>query len=118
MPDLPHWFDKRREKQNERSRKQEREHARSVGGVVQAGSGSSWRRPQDVQQHLRPDGDTFLDQLKFTDKDGFRITAAECKRIHSDALRDGRTGRLIIDFEQHGVRVVCAIEVGTGSVTR
>lgn len=99
MAGLPEWFHKDRERQNTRSRKQERDYAQERQGKVQPGSGSSWRRPQDVQE------EGFLTQLKFTDKDSFTIKASEWKAIRNDALRDGREPRLVIEFSKHGFTV-------------
>jgi hypothetical protein len=96
---LPEWFHKDRERQNTRSRKQERDYAKERQGKVQAGSGSSWRRPQDVQEA------DSLTQLKFTDKDSFTINVKEWKGIRADALRDGREGKIVIEFSKHGIRL-------------
>lgn len=104
--DLPPWMSDKseRKKRNARSRRQERKRADEVGGHVQAGSGSSWRRPEDV---VGPDA---VEQLKFTDADGFRVTAAELERILDNALRNGREARLVIEFSRFDVRLVGTIE--------
>lgn len=106
MADLPHWMTGKGEKRtrNSRSRRQEQRRAEETGGKVQAGSGSSWRRPEDV---VTPE---TLEQLKFTDSDGFRVTAAECQRILGNALRTGREPIIVIEFSQHSIRVVGHIE--------
>jgi hypothetical protein len=100
--ELPAWFNDpgNRKKINERSARQERKRAEQVGGKVSAGSGSSYRSPQDV----RSEGE--LEQLKFTDKDSFTIKVDEWKKIRDDALRFGREPRMVIDFEQHGIRMI------------
>jgi hypothetical protein len=100
MSDLPAWFDQQRERNNRRSRQQERQHATANNGKVQAGSGSSWRAPQDVRTP------THLDQLKFTDAASFRIDIREWQRTRADALRDGREPRLVISFERYGISLV------------
>ena len=97
MGSLPAWWGRDKQRQNTRSRKQERDYAEEKQGKVQAGSGSSWRRPQDVQE------EGFLTQLKFTDKDSFALKASEWKQIREDALRDGREPKLVIEFSKHGI---------------
>lgn len=97
---LPEWWTRDRESRNARSRRQETRHARATGGKVQAGSGSSWRAKQDVKSS------DHLDQLKFTDRDSYRLTASELLTIEADALRDGRDGRLIIEFSNHDLTVI------------
>lgn len=103
MP-LPIWFDKNREKQNARSRRQEKDRAEQIGGRVQAGSGSSWRAPEDIR------AEEFLEQIKFTDSKGFRITVEEWQRLRGHAERDGRSPRLVIDFERFGIRLIVTEE--------
>lgn len=104
MTPLPPWFSKNREKINRRSRSQERRYAEENRGRVQAGSGSSWRAPQDVKE------DDYLTQLKFTDKQSFSIKVAEWKKIRKDAREAGRDPKLVIDFEKEGIRLIVTEE--------
>lgn len=101
QPDLPAWFgeqgDKRR--QNRRSRAQERKRAAETGGKVQRGSGTSWRARGDVRR------EEDLEQLKFTDAASYRVSVKEWQAIVADAQSQGREPVLIIDFEQHGLRL-------------
>lgn len=96
---LPRWWNNQRKQQNERSRKQEENHATRTGGQRQAGSGSSWRRPQDVREPDR------LAQVRYTDKKGYRISLVEWLQIRRDALNDGRQAVMIIDFDQARIRL-------------
>lgn len=100
MAELPPWFNKDRERRNARSRKQEKERAEEIGGRTQAGSGSSWRAPEDI----RAEG--FLEQLKFTDSKGFRVTVDEWKRIKKNANNAGRLPRMVIEFSEYGITLV------------
>lgn len=99
MTDLPNWFGNTRKRQNQRSKKQERNRAKETGGRVQAGSGSSWRAPQDNRTPER------LEQIKFTDKSSFTINVKEWLALEADALRDGRDPVFVIDFDKYGVRL-------------
>lgn len=103
---LPRWLDPANQKrrQNRRSGAQERQRAEDLGGRRQAGSGASWRAPQDV---ATPD---YLEQLKFTDAASFTVKVAEWLGLRADALRAGREPRMVVDFEAHGVRLVIVEE--------
>lgn len=105
---LPPWFDResshKRKQINKRSKKQESERAKQIGGRVQPGSGSSSRAPQDVRS------DEYMEQLKFTDQDGYRLTAKEWLGLAHDASTFGRTPRMVIDFEKYGIRLVITQE--------
>lgn len=104
--DLPPWFGDKGAKrtQNSRSRKQEKRRAEEVGGKVQAGSGSSWRRPEDVV------GPETVEQIKYTDAKGFAVKAAELERILQNALRNGREPVIVIEFSQQRIRLIGHIE--------
>lgn len=97
---LPKWFDKNRESVNRRSQEQERKRAKEIGGHVQAGSGSSWRAPQDVV------GKEHLEQLKFTDRKSITIHAEDWIQLRADASRSGREPRYILEFKQEGIRLI------------
>lgn len=101
MSDQPAWMEKpqRLRRQNARSRAQERSIARDVGGRVQAGSGSSRRAPQDVTT------DAEMYQIKYTDKDSYRLTSAEWERVRKDALTHGREPAMIVEFTKTGCRL-------------
>ena len=101
---LPHWFDKKLEKQNARSKAQERQIASLLGGRVQAGSGSSWRASQDVKS------DEELAQVKYTDKGSFVLKVSEMREVAKDASLAGRMPCMIVDFAQHGVRATITFE--------
>lgn len=98
----PSWNPRRRN--NQRSRAQEGKRAKQQGGRTQAGSGSSWRAPGDV---VTPD---YLEQLKFTDKESYRILLVEWKASQADAHRMGREGKWVIDFPQQRIRLVVTEE--------
>lgn len=73
--------------------------ARAEGGRIQAGSGSSRRAPQDVKS------DDSLSQVKYTDAQGYRLTASEWEHVRRDALRHGREAAMIIEFTRTGRRL-------------
>lgn len=103
MTDLPRWWDERKDR-NRRSRRQEKRIAKESGSRVQAGSGSSWRAPQDIK------GDEHLTQVKFTDRASYRLAAAELDAVLRDALQAGRDPRMILEFVSFGLRVTMDIE--------
>lgn len=102
MSDVPAWWreGQDREKQNRRSREQERNRAKATGGKVQAGSGSSWRAREDVKT---PD---YLEQLKFTDKKSFSLKLSEWKRIRDNAIKAGREPRMVVEFSGEQVTLI------------
>lgn len=106
MGDLPAWMsdadDKRR--QNKRSGAQERARAKQVGGRVQAGSGSSWRAPQDV---ISAD---YVEQIKYTDAASFILKIAELQGLLSDGYRAGKSPRMVVDFSAYGIRAIIDLE--------
>lgn len=97
---LPSWFDKERQDRNRESKRQEIDWAKKTGGRRSAGSGSSFRQPQDNRTA------THLDQIKFTRSGSFRISLGEWERIKSDALRAGRDPRLVIEFKPSGTTLI------------
>lgn len=102
---LPAWWDKaERRDRNARSKKQEKKIARRTGGRVQAGSGSSWRRPQDVVE------EGHVVQAKFTDKPSFTISMKEWAGIRKDAYALGRSPKMEIEFQKHKVKLVITEE--------
>ena|SRR5687768_1599960 len=108
MTNLPPWWDKesshKRKQINKRSEKQESDRAKQIGGRVQPGSGSSSRAPQDVRN------ESYLEQLKFTDADSFRLSVLEWLSGEADASRFGRSHRLLVDFDKYDVRLVITRE--------
>jgi hypothetical protein len=89
---MPKWFSDEgapRKERNRRSKKQETGRAKEIGGRATAGSGSSYRAPQDVFNR------DFLEQLKFTDKESFTIKLAEWEQLEADARRAGREPRWV-----------------------
>jgi hypothetical protein len=101
MGQLPGWLSGTggRKTNNRKSREYERRLARDTGGRTSAGSGSSWRAPEDVRS------DTHLIQHKFTGKRSFILTVTELERVFTNARRAGREGAIVIDFESVGLRV-------------
>lgn len=101
MNDLPSWWSKESglRSQNHRSARQERKVAKEVGGRVQAGSGSSWRAPEDIVS------DTHMIQHKGTKADSYRVVLKEWKRIIKNARQAGKEPALIIEFED-GTKVL------------
>jgi hypothetical protein len=97
---LPSWFEEHRKKQNARSKSQELDHARRMGGRVQPGSGSSPRARGDVRS------EEFLDELKYTDKASYSLKVDTLKKVFDDAIAQDREGRMIIEFSAHGITVV------------
>lgn len=99
--ELPSWMSSKSQKkrQNRRSAKHERDLARESGGRVTAGSGSSWRAPQDVST------DTHLIQHKYTDAASYRVSDTELSILEGDAARAGKEWALVINFERSGRRI-------------
>lgn len=98
---MPPWWGEsgKRRTINRKSAEYERKIAKDTGGRVSAGSGSSWRAPEDVRS------ETHLIQHKYTERKSFTLTVAELQRVFANAGRAGRDGALIIDFETYGLRV-------------
>lgn len=105
-PLLPPWMGDKaaRRVRNARSGRQERLRASEIGGRVQAGSGSSWRAPQDVVSAEK------LEQVKYTDKASFVLKSSELHKVMQDALDLGRSPQMLVDFTSHGLRAVITIE--------
>lgn len=97
---LPNWFDKERQDRNRESKRQEIDWAKKTKGTRSAGSGSSWRRPQDNRTAI------FLDQIKFTRAQSFRISLGEWQSLASDAAREGRDPRMVIEFKPSGITLI------------
>lgn len=102
MSDLPAWWGEAADKrvQNRRSAQKERKVAKETGGRVQAGSGSSWRAPQDVVT------DEEMIQHKYTDAKGYRLTVEEWEVVRRDALQAGREPAMIVEFTRTGRRLL------------
>lgn len=107
-PSLPSWWNTEaansRKKINARSKEQERDRARQIGGRVQPGSGCSSNAPQDVRSN------EYMEQLKFTDKGSYRLTAKEWLGLRADSDRFGRSPRMVIDFQEHNLRLIVTQE--------
>jgi hypothetical protein len=103
---LPGWMSDKaaKQRQNRSSARQERRHAREVGGRVQAGSGSSWRAKGDVKSA------EHMDELKETDGRSFSLTMLVIRKIMRAGEQSGREPRLIVDFKAYGVRAVVTFE--------
>jgi hypothetical protein len=85
------------------SDKQERRTAEQFGGTVNPGSGSGWRRPQDV----RADG--LLIEDKRTGKRSITIKADDWEQLRRNALSTGRTP--LMEIELAGVDYVMVRQV-------
>lgn len=102
---LPKWMDKQEKRlQNRHSKEQEKRLARQVGGRVQAGSGSSWRAPQDIKS---PE---YMIQAKYTGKSEYPLKASDLIQVAVDANRCGRTPVMIVEFTAYRKRAVILIE--------
>lgn len=64
--------------------KQERKVARRRGGTQQAGSGSGWRKPNDVLD------DEYLWEMKSTDGKSISIKREDWEKVRRNALGSGR----------------------------
>ena len=105
----PAWWDPdQRKTRNQRSKTQELNRAKDTGGRVQAGSGSSWRAPQDVVTG------EHLEELKFTGKSSYSIKTSMWVKLRSNAVRLGREPKLVIDFVEEGVRLIVTEEPDPG----
>lgn len=93
MAELPPWMSSKgnKRRQNRRSSKQESDRAKEIGGRASAGSGSSYRSPQDVRNQ------EFLEQLKYTDANQYTIKAKEWESLKKDALKEGREPRMVVE---------------------
>lgn len=102
MGELPAWMSGKGKKrtQNRRSRNHERELAREVGGLQNAASGSRTSRA-DVRARRE------LIEHKYTDAKSFTI---DIERLWiplvRKAERAGRDPVLVINFDQHGRRLI------------
>lgn len=103
---LPPWFSDKgdRQRQNKRSKKQEKDRAAEIGGRPTAGSGSSWRSPGDVSTA------DVLEELKYTDAASFSLKVADIRAIERKATLQGKEPHLLVEFMQHGLRVKITIE--------
>ena len=75
-----------------RSRRQERDRARELGGAVTPGSGNGWVRKNDV---LTP---RHSIECKTTAASSYRLTAADLKIAQRNALLAGREMAFLIDI--------------------
>lgn len=103
MSDLPRWVNREGQRQNSRSRKQERNIAKERGGRVQAGSGSSWRAKEDVKTR------NSLIQVKYRNK-SYTLSAEEGATLMRNALQLGREPEMIIDFTGSNIRAIVRFE--------
>jgi len=97
MSNMPAWWGEKQDKQrqNRRSARQERQVARSVGGKVQPGSGSSPRARGDVKSSEE------LIEVKYTDRDSFSIRKAVWTEHVRRARVQGREPVMVIKFDEH-----------------
>ena len=67
-----------------RSQQQEKRMAKKVGGTTNAGSGSGWRRQNDVRE------DDVLWEMKRTDKQSISIALKDWEKLRTNALTEDR----------------------------
>jgi hypothetical protein len=80
--------------QKKLSDKQEQRTAEQFGGTVNPGSGSGWRRPQDVRV-----GRDLLIENKRTGKKGINIKATDWEQLRRNALSTGRMPLMSIELD-------------------
>lgn len=80
----------------EDSQKQERRLANNLGGVVNPGSGSGWKRKSDVRT------DNELWELKITSNKSYSLKDAELIKNLNQALIDGRIPLFMVEFKSTG----------------
>lgn len=106
MSELPGWLSSKAKgrTQNSRSKAQEKKRAEETGGRLSAGSGSSYRSPGDVKS------EDYLEEVKYTDKASYSLTVKVLNDIRRKARLTGREPRMVVDYEQHGIRAIIRIE--------
>lgn len=80
--------------------KQEKRVAKLVGGTRNAGSGSGWRRRQDVRT------DRFLWEMKYTGKKQITLKAQDLEQLRKHALMDDRTPVMHIEVGERSYVVM------------
>lgn len=68
-----------------KSQKQEKRVAKKVGGTTNSGSGSGWRRQNDVRE------DNVLWEMKRTDGKSISITLKDWEKLRMNAITEDRT---------------------------
>jgi hypothetical protein len=87
--------------QQKLSDRQEKRLASSFGGRVNPGSGSSWRRRQDVRT------DKFLIEAKRTGKTQITVKASDWKQLLHHALTEDKVPVMALDLDgKHYVMVL------------
>lgn len=76
------------------SRKQENDLALATGGRVTPASGAFWNNKGDIRSRLD------LIEAKWTGKKQYTIKSAELKKIHREAILDGRVPVLAFRLEE------------------
>jgi hypothetical protein len=75
-----------------RSQEQEQRVARIVNGKVNPGSGSSWRRPNDVRDSEK------LWEMKRTDSKSITVKLSDLEAVRRRAILDGKSSVMHLEF--------------------
>lgn len=86
------------------SRRQERRVARRVGGTTNAGSGSGWKRTNDVRSGAPTD--KVLWEMKRTGKTQITIKATDLEQVRKTALLEDRMPVMHIEVGGRGYVIV------------
>ena len=92
------------------SQKHEKRIAKAVGGKTTAASGAFWSRKGDVRNNL------YLFEHKWTGKKSFSIQSSVLKKIHVEAIMDGREP--VLAFHLDGEDYVVLQETHFHELTR
>lgn len=105
MDRIPFTFgqDLKAANRRKRSRKQEKRWAEKVGGKVQSASGAMPFAKGDVRAGSKEFLESFLWELKYTDKGSYRITLKEWDKIRQEAYlsEGGQLPGFKIEFSKH-----------------
>jgi hypothetical protein len=83
-----------------RSRKQERDVARDIGGRATPASGAFWHSKGDVRH---PD---YLMELKRTDKASITLSKQVWEKIRREALLEGKAPALVLQIQDRQLAVL------------
>ena len=83
-----------------KSRRQENETAKAIGGLPTPASGAFWHRKGDVRSK------EYLLEAKYTDKKSISVNKAVWEKIRREALLDGRTPGLVLQIQDRKLIVL------------
>ena len=83
-----------------KSRRQENETAKAVGGRPTPASGAFWHRKGDVRSR------DYLLEAKYTDKQSISVSKAVWEKIRREALLDGRMPGLVLQIQDRKLIVL------------